>query len=228
MSSSIFTLNFSHCPCCHEIRVKDVIEKWENKSIESCVLGISKNHNRSYKLHEYSHHSSLLLLNEPIDYDLFEEEYINEKKGILIEYGNFSPDMSDEEKFNTDKGLTIYRYGEKGGLRYSAKKYGEFVGQYADIGYIDLNIEKENQKTFEQFINNIAKIEDNKWIKANYSNNFNSHTFIVDALKELKPYFKFLDINPHDIILASKKNANKKLDFIPYLIKNELMNYFKK
>ena len=95
MFSSNFTLNFSYCPCCHEIRVKDVIEKWENKSIESCVLGISKNYRPFNMQHEHSH-SSLLLLNEPIDYDLFEEEYINEKKGILIEYGNFSPDMSDE------------------------------------------------------------------------------------------------------------------------------------
>ena len=97
MFSSNFTLNFSYCPCCHEIRVKDVIEKWENKSIESCVLGISKNYRPFNMQHEHSH-SSLLLLNEPIDYDL-NEEYINKKEGILIEYGNFSPDMSDEENY---------------------------------------------------------------------------------------------------------------------------------
>ena len=96
------------------------------------------------------------------------------------------------------------------------------------MGYIDLNIEPDNVFTFIYFINKIAKSEDNKWIKENYSldhTNFNSHTFVIEALKILKPYFNFLNVNPTDLDLAQIK-SKRRLDFIPSDIKIELINYY--
>ena len=52
---------------------------------------------------------------------------MNNRTGILIEYGDYSPDMNKTEKNYVDKGLVIYRYDDKGGLRYYVKKYGEFI-----------------------------------------------------------------------------------------------------
>ena len=55
------------------------------------------------------------------------------------------------------KGLVIYHYGDKGGLRYYIKKYSEFIKEFGDIGYIDLNIHVDNQITFNTFLNKVAK-----------------------------------------------------------------------
>ena len=113
------------------------------------------------------------------------KKIILEKTGILIEYRDYNPNMSDTEKNNVNKGSSVYRYGENGGLRYSSKK-SEFIEQYGDLGYINLNIDKTNQKTFADFINNVAKLEDNKWTQKNYLvfNNFNNHTFVIEAIPQ--------------------------------------------
>ena len=206
---------------------KDKIDSWHYRSICSCVLGISKKSTAS-NISDSTPYATLLLLDKNIDYDV---EYNLEKEiGIIIEYGDFSPDMTESEKKNSKNRAVIYPYGDKGGLRYYIKKYGEFIKEFGDIGYVDLNIELDNMYTFWHFINKIANSEDNKWIKENYSldhTNFNSHTFVIEALKIIKPYFNFVNVNPTEPNLAQKKNM-RRLDFIPSDIIIELINYYQK
>ena len=208
--------------------VANLIEQWGNKSIASCVLGISKI-NMASNLNRKVAHSALLLLQKEIDYEQDDEGEIENESGIIIEYGDYSPNMTDTERDYTKKGLVIYHYGNKGGLRYYVKKYGEFTKEFGDIGYIDLNIDPNNQQSFDHFINEITKSEENKWIKSNYSsfNDFNCQTFSIYALKVIKPYFNSSNIYPTDLNMALKK-SKKKLDFVPSNIKEELMNFYRK
>jgi len=207
--------------------VANLISEWGNKPIVSCVLGISKIGRASIISNNIAH-AALLLLNKEIDYEQENDDEIQNQNGILIEYGDYSPKMATTEEEYTNKGLVIYRYGEKGGLRYYVKKYSEFIEQFGDKGYVDLNIDVNNHKTFQYFIDKIAKKESNKWIKANYSvglYNFNCQTFAIEAIKEIKPHFNMTNVNPTDETLAKKK-SKQKLEFIPSNIKNELMNFY--
>lgn len=207
--------------------VANLISNWGNNPIVSCVLGISKI-GRASLLSNNIAHAALLLLNKKIDYDQDTDDEIENLIGILIEYGDYSPKMASTEEDYFKKGLVIYHYGEKGGLRYYVKKYSEFIEEFGDKGYVDLNIDVNNQKTFEYFINKIAKKENDKWIKANYSvglNNFNCQTFAIEAIKEIKPSFNVNNVNPSDATLAKKK-TKQKLDFIPSNIRSELMNFY--
>jgi len=207
--------------------VANLISEWGNKPIVSCVLGISKIGRASIISNNIAH-AALLLLNKEIDYEQENDDEIQNLNGILIEYGDYSPKMATTEEEYTNKGLVIYRYGEKGGLRYYVKKYSEFIEQFGDKGYVDLNIDVNNHKTFQYFIDKIAKKESNKWIKANYSvglYNFNCQTFAIEAIKEIKPHFNMTNVNPADETLAKKK-SKQKLEFIPSNIKNELMNFY--
>ena len=197
-------------------------------SVSSCVLGISKRSITSNIIANIPH-ASLLLLKKEIN-DFYDDDELENESGIIIEYGEFSPDMTETRKNNSKNNEVIYPYGDKGGLRYYVKKYGEFIKQFGDIGYIDLNIEQNNEQTIEYFINKITKSEDNIWIKDNYSiglTNFNSHTFVIEALKILKPHFHPFNAHPTDLALAQRKNKAR-LDFIPSNIKTELMKYYKK
>ena len=173
------------------------------------------------------YHSALLLLPIVIDYTQNNDEEIKNESGIIIEYGDFNPNMTETEKKYTEKRYVNYCYGDKGGLRYYKNNYGEFIKEFGDIGFIDLNIDVIYQQTFDYFINKIAPLEDNKWIKANYSiNNFNSHNFVIEVLKEIKPYFYSNNIYPTNSNLLEKE-SKRKLDFIPSDIKNELKNFYK-
>ena len=204
----------------------ELISRLNTNTIASCVLGIKKN-NMLPNLNNISH-TAILILQKEIDFDCDEEEIKNEV-GILVEYEDYSPDMSEtENKYVRDK-TVIYHYGNKGGLRYYVKKYDEFIKDFADLVYIDLNIQPDNQQTFEHFINKIAKKEENKWIKEKYSSidNFNCQTFSTDALKELKPYFNLSNIYLSNTDKVGKK-SKKKLDILPSIIRSELMNYYRK
>ena len=184
-----------------------------NKSaISSCIFGISKIN---------TSHMAFLLLPKKIDY---EDMGIEDEYGILIEYGDYSPDMCDDERKKVLEGLVIYRYRYNGGLRYYLKKYGEFVNEFGN--FIDLSIKPENKILFIHFIDKIAKIEDNKWIKQKYSYDF-SHTFIIESLKALQPYFSRMNIYTVDPILSNKKNARAALGFLPQNLVDELMKYYK-
>lgn len=206
--------------------VSDIISQWKNSCIQSCVLGISKigmTSNLSTKIS----HAAILLLNKEIDYDEDDDNIILDTNGILIEYGEYDPNK-DEEKNKVKKGLVVYHYGEKGGLRYYIKKYGNFIEEFGDIGYIDLNIHSDNQISFDTFLDKIAKLEDNKWTLNNYSAiyNFNCQNFAIEALHELNPHFVIGNIYPKDPNLAAKK-SKKKLDFVPSNIKEELLKLYK-
>ena len=78
--------------------VKDIIENWGNNPIVSCVLGISKIGGPISHLGNSFVHSAILLLNTEIDYNQEDDDKFQNENGILIEYGNYSPNMSDEEK----------------------------------------------------------------------------------------------------------------------------------
>ena len=206
--------------------VSDIISQWKNSCIQSCVLGISKigmTSNLSTKIS----HAAILLLNKEIDYDEDDDNIILDTNGILIEYGEYDPNKG-EEKNKVKKGLVVYHYGEKGGLRYYIKKYGNFIEEFGDIGYIDLNIHSDNQISFDTFLDKIAKLEDNKWTLNNYSAiyNFNCQNFAIEALHELNPHFVIGNIYPKDPNLAAKK-SKKKLDFVPSNIKEELLKLYK-
>ena len=207
-------------------KVTDIITKWGNNPISSCVLGISKIGIASYLSTKIAH-AALLMLQEKLDFN-DEESDILKRNGILVEYGDYSPDMHKTEKKYYENGYVIYQYGEQGGLRYYGKNYGEFIEEFGDIGHVELKINEVNQNTFEYFINKIAKKEDNKWIKANYKvcfSNFNCQTFVIEALKEINPNFNLGDVFPKDKNLINGRK--KSLNFIPDNIKNELMKYLK-
>ena len=206
--------------------VSDIIEQWKKNIIASFCLGISKI-NFASKLNYKISHSAILLLQKEIDFECDEDE-IKKEIGILIEYGDYSPNMSKEESKSVKDGKVIYHYGDKGGLRYYVKTYGEFIKEFTDIGYVDLNIEPEKQQTFEHFISKIAKKEDNKWIKEKYSSiyDFNCQTFSIEAIKVLKPYFQSFNIYPKDKYLF--RRYKKRMEFIPSKIRNELMNFYRK
>ena len=111
-SSSNSSSNSSTC-------VKDITKKWETNCVASCVLGISKIGMASNLSYDYAH-AALLLLNKQIDYDgdcKYEKDM-----GILIEYGDYSPDMNNKEKNFVNEGYVVYHYGNEGGLRYYGKK----------------------------------------------------------------------------------------------------------
>ena len=207
--------------------VANLINSWGKSKVSSCVFGMSKIGWAS-NVTNWVSHTALLLMN--IDFDINSEEGDIEKKtGILVEYGDYHPNMCDTEKDYSNNGYVVYRYGDNGGLRYYGKKYSEFIKEFGDIGYIDLNIDEYNQKTFSDLINRIAKVEDNKWIQKKYSavNNFNCQTFVLEALKEIKPYFHSGDVYPADKKLQIKK-YKARLEFLPQYMMNELIKYYKK
>ena len=204
-SSSNSSSNSSTC-------VKDILSKWGHNTVGSCTLGISKIGFSSKLSHNISH-AALLLLDKQIDYE--QEDKLKKEMGILIEYGDYSPDMDSKEKKFVDKGYVVYHYGSKGGLRYYGKNYSEFIKEFGDIGYIDFNINVDNQSSFKYFLENIANLNENKWIKEKYYiRNFNCQTFVAEALKVLKPYYTFQNITPRSSDLAMAKSANKKIVFV--------------
>ena len=105
-------------------------------------------------------------------------------------------------------GKVIYRYGEKGGLRYYAINYSNYLKEFGNIGYIDMDINRD-QMTFLNFIDQCAPLNKNQWTRERYSLLVNnSHTFISEALKILKPEFRH-----HDIQIGEyAKNTKKKKD----------------
>ena len=148
--------------------------------------------------------------------------------GILIEYGDYSPKMSDEEIKSVKEGRVIYRYGDKGGLRYYAFKYTEFLETFGNICYVSMDIKPEYQVTFQYFLDKVAPNSENVWIKEKYnvsilngifgSGNHNCQTFAAKALNILKPSF-----DPHYIIKKdTSRKTNKKIDIFPQYIKDVL------
>lgn len=224
MLGSLFSFIFSSS---RVTKVGELINKLEKESIKSCLIGIS-----SLKFHNISKnivHAALLLSDKKLN------ELVKEKKtkGILIEYGNYPPDEENakkEEKDYIKNGHVIYRYGEReGGIRYYTNTSEEFIKKFCDVGYISLNIEKENQATFSFLIEEIAPISEKKWIKKNYmsvnliGSAFNSQTFICHCLDILKPVYHIFSVTKGKSSISI--SDDKKESIIPAYILNTLRKY---
>ena len=167
--------------------VANLIAKFNQTSVYSCVVGISL----IKKLVGQNIAHTALLVSNKISKELRKKG----GEGILIEYGDYQPEMNENEKKYTDKGYVIYRYGKKGGLRYYVKDYNEFKTEFGDIGIINLDLSEECQKTFSFLIDKLAPKEENRWIKNNYNvvgifkETLNCQTFTAHALEILKPEY---------------------------------------
>ena len=197
------------------VKVPQLIQKFNKTNITSCILAISKVNFLSNYLTVFSHASLFIIYNNS---DFSDE---NRRNGILIEYGYYSPNMSKEEEIGMKEGYIIYRYGIKGGLRYYVKNYSDFLENFVDIGYFNMDIDLEDQMTFSNFIEQCAPLHENEWIQNNYSAiKNNSHHFIIKALKILKP--KFI---PGMIKLNKQFNTKKeKINIFPEGIRNVLIS----
>ena len=170
-------------------RIGDLVKEFDKTGIHSCVIGISKID--GYNVSHNFVHTALLLS------DKKSREFVKKggEKGILIEYGNYSPNVNDVEKNYVNNGYVIYRYGEKGGLRYYAHYFNKFIDTFSDVGYIPLDITKDNQISFSFLLEKIAPKNENKWIKRNYNSigifkqTLNCQTFISHALDIMKPRY---------------------------------------
>jgi len=199
----------------NQAKVSQLIQKFDKTNIVSCILGICKVSILS-NLNANISHSALLL----IDTNSYVSDE-NRGNGILIEYGDYSPNMGETEQRFVNEGIVIYRYGIKGGLRYYIKNYSEFLKEFGDIGYINMDIDLKYQMTFSNFIEQCAPLQENQWIKVKYSFfNNNTHDFIVKALKILKPKFipGMIKLNGHF------NTKTEKINFFPEVIRKVLIS----
>jgi hypothetical protein len=204
------------------VPVKNLIEQFDKKTIITCVLGISALNFLSSKITKMVH-TSLLLLD--VDY---EDLDVKEKlPGILIEYGEYSPDMARDEEKYTKEGFVKYHYGMKGGLRYYVKDYFEFIkSNFCNNGHVILMIDANNQMTFSSFINLCAPEIDGKWIKSKYSPiNHNCQNFSAHAIDILKPIYSNIQIQLGTNTIGS---IQRKESIIPDCILKVLNKYKKK
>ena len=195
--------------------ISNLIEKLNKNNIISCCLGMSKINFASNLVNSYAHPALLLLSTS--------SEYADQDRGegILIEYGEYSPDMSKEETKKYDNKEVLYRYDKEGGLRYYGMEYKKFVEEFGSIGYISMDIDEMYQKTFENFIDLCAPTNERKWIKSKYSAiNYNCQNFAAEALEILRP--KFVPGMIQKGLYG--KEFKKKIDIFPNIIKNVLNN----
>ena len=206
------------------VSTQSLVEKLNKIKIISCVLAMSKIQLNS--VNKNFAHAALLLIDTDSDV-----EDGSRGSGIVIEYGDYSPTMSEGEEEAVKEGKVIYRYGDKGGLRYYAIDYKEYVKIFGDICYVSLDIEPNNQMTFQDFLDKIAPTSENIWIqekyKINYFNgiieygngNHNRQSFASEALTMLKPLFNLNKI----IVADSLWETEKKIDIFPNFIQ-EILN----
>ena len=208
--------------------VTDIIKQWGQNTIASCILGISKINIASNLINKISH-AALLLLPEKIDYD---EDFssLQKKYGILIEFGDYNPNMCDTEKNYVKNKYVIYHYEDKGGLRYYGKIYNDFCKEFGDLGYIEFNINVDYQLSFNGFLDKIAKKEENRWIQEKYSAlNFNCQNFAIETLKLLKPYFYNINIHLNTNAPRELNSMKDKIGyFVPSNIQSIIMPFYRK
>ena len=186
--------------------VQNLIKQIDKNSIITCVLGISSLNFLSSKINQMVH-TSLLLLD--VDYEDLATN--KELPGILIEYGDYSPNMAADEEKNTKKGFVEYHYGIKGGLRYYVKDYFEFKNSaFCDQGFVILMIDECEQMTFSTFINLCAPENDEKWLKSKYSPySHNCQNFSAHAINILKPIYSSIHIHLGTNTIGKVQNEEK-------------------
>lgn len=193
-SSIMFSSSSSSSSSSSATKIGDLIEKMGQTPIHSCIIGISQ-----LKFHSLSNnisHAALLLTTENRTPIL--KKKCESSEGILIEYGNYPPDESKakkEEEDNIKNNLVIYRYGDKGGLRYYTNTIGFFRKKFCDVGCAVLQIPQFNQNTFSVLIELLAPKNDMKWIKENYNaikfinKSHNCQDFVCHSIDILKPTY---------------------------------------
>ena len=206
-------------------KVGDLIKKIDQTKIKSCVIGIS-----TLKFHWLSNdiaHTALFIS------DIKRGKLANDSEGILIEYGNYPPDEPEGKKKENDfakSGDVIYRYGvEKGGLRYYTNTFGEYRNSFCDVGYISLNVEKDELKTFSYLIDKLAPKSEEIWIKAKYlatcffGKPLNCQTFVSHSIDIIKPKYESICI----IKGTNSKNVSddKKESIVPNAVMITLKKY---
>ena len=191
-SSIMFSSSSSSSSSATKIGV--LIDKMGQTPIHSCIIGISQ-----LKFHSLSNnisHAALLLTTEKRSSII--RENCESTEGILIEYGNYPPDESEakkKEEDNIKKNLVIYRYEEKGGLRYYTNTISFFRKNFCDVGCAVLQIPQLNQNTFSVLIDLLAPKNDMKWIKENYNainlikKSNNCQDFVCHSIDILKPTY---------------------------------------
>lgn len=228
---SKLSFNFSSRSSSSATAVTDIIKKWGQNTIASCILGFSYINIASYLINKVKH-TALLLLPEKIDYDdEVNFSKLKKKLGILIEFGDYNPNMCNDEKNYVEKKYVIYHYDNKGGLRYYGKIYDDFCKEFGNLGYIEFNIKADYQISFSTFLDTIAKKENNKWIQERYDPfNFNCQNFVIEALKILKPYFTSENIMiPNVKDIRQLRSMKQKLDnFVPSNIQSVITPFYVK
>jgi hypothetical protein len=196
----------------------------------SCVLAMSK-----IKLNNISKnfaHAAILLIDTETDMD-----DDSRGSGLVVEYGDYNPTMSKEETEAFENGEVVYRYSYKGGLRYYAIDYSQYIKIFGDVCYVSMDIEPEKRMTINEFIDKIAPKSENYWIQEKYKvnylseifpdpeSNFNCQTFAYQALDFLKPTF-----DPEKIVVTDELRKNEiknKIEIFPTYME-EALNKLKK
>ena len=189
-------------------KVGELIEKFNKEEIRSCVIGIS--HLKYHDLNRNIAHAALLITDKKRS-ELSQEKSIK-TEGILLEYGYYPPDeekAKKEEEEYVKNGLVIYRYKEKGGLRYYTNTFENFQEKFCDVGYIILNLNKDNQISFRELIDRLAPQNENRWIKTNYypldlmKKSQNCQDFVCHCIDILK--------SPYEISFITKGKISEKV-----------------
>ena len=157
----------------------------------------------------------------------------NDTEGILLEYGSYPPDKSEDkekEEQNIKNNLVIYRYTNKGGLRYYTNTIKFFKDNFCDVGSVTVNICKDNQKTFENLLDILAPLSENKWIKENYNpidygfkKSHNCQDFVCHVIDILKPSYDMAYITKGN--KSSAIEEQNKENILPSPILKTLKNY---
>ena len=228
-SSIMFSSSSSSSSSSSATKIGNLIEKMGQTPIHSCIIGISQ-----LKFHSLSNnisHAALLLTTEKRSSII--RENCESTEGILIEYGNYPPDKSEDkekEEQNIKNNLVIYRYTNKGGLRYYTNTIKFFKDNFCDVGSVTVNICKDNQKTFENLLDILAPLSENKWIKENYNpidygfkKSHNCQDFVCHVIDILKPSYDMAYITKGN--KSSAIEEQNKENILPSPILNTLKNY---
>ena len=200
-------------------KVGDLIKQLdEEKKISSCVIGIS-----TLAFHFLSKnivHTALFVSN------IKRGKLVDKSEGILLEYGYYPPDDEKGKKIEEDfvkNGDVIYRYGDKGGLRYYTNTFGEFKKNFCDVGYITLSVGKAEIKTFSYLIEQLAPVSEKKWIKEKYSATclsgepLNCQTFVSHSIDIIKPIYESI------YVIKGKNSTNISDDNKESIVPNTIL-----
>lgn len=193
-SNVMFSSSSSSSSSSSATKVGSLIETFNKTNIKSCVIGISKL--KFHWLYKNISHTAILLSNKKRS----QLEKDRKSEGIIIEYGNYPPDEEKarkKEENYIENGHVIYRYGkQKGGIRYYTNTLKEFIDKFCDVGYIMLRIKKDNEMTFAYFIDIIAPLNENIWVKEKYNaigffnKTVNCQTFTSHCIDVMKPDYE--------------------------------------